>query len=270
MTKPSRLALPVLALLALSGCAMLQSVLGGTFQRPTLTYESFSAESFDLDGVTVVLHYRVDNPNDVALDLTRLAFRLEVEGKQIVEGELPKGLKLAANGASPLPVAVRVHWREVPDFVAMVVSKPDLGYRVSGSVGLGTPIGTVELPYEHSDRVTLPRLPTFGLDGVSVKDTGLTAVAFEVRLRVENPNAFPLPVGALQYGLQAGGKSLLSSGDHALDAVPAKGKAVVALPVRVSTLDAAEGVAELLRGAAVRLQGQAGYGPLQTKIDTAR
>ena len=89
-----RLAAPllfVLGLALLGGCATLRQATG-RFERPRLDYESWSA-ALDAEGVTIVLQYRLQNPNDFELDLRRLAYRVEVEGRRAGEGELPTALR---------------------------------------------------------------------------------------------------------------------------------------------------------------------------------
>jgi LEA14-like dessication related protein len=264
----NRRMLAAAAALSLCGCSLLQDVLGGGFQRPTLTFETWSADQLDLDGVTIALHYRIENPNGVGLDLQKLGYRLDVEGKQVVQGELPGGLHVRAQGATPLAIPVRLRWGELPGFLELLFTRSEVAYRVSGHVGVGSPIGTIDMPFEHRDRVALPRPPSLALEGVSVRETTLTNVAVDVKLRIENRNAFPLPVGALAYGLRVGQRNLVD-GSHPLVAVPAGGNAVVSIPIRVSVLDAAEGVQDLLRGAEIRLRGLAGFGALQVPVDTS-
>src|SRR5512136_1503965 len=79
MRSPGR---PVLALLALlAGCATLRDISAASFVRPSIACEAITADGLDEDGVTVVIHLRVDNPNPTALRLARLGYELEVEGR---------------------------------------------------------------------------------------------------------------------------------------------------------------------------------------------
>jgi LEA14-like dessication related protein len=255
------------ALLALGGCAFVRSLLGGGFERPTLTYESWSADHLDLDGVTIALHYRIDNPNDFGLDLRRLGYRLEVEGRQIVEGDLPGGVQMRAKGATPVAIPVRLRWKDVPGFVELLLTRAEVAYRVSGNAGIGWPMGTIDLPFDHRDRVALPRPPSIGIEGITVRDSSLSNLSLDLKLRVENRNTFPLPVGALTYGLRVGQRDVVAGGAHPLVAVPPGGRATVALPVRISVLGVADSVSELLRGAELRLHGLAEFGPMQVPVD---
>lgn len=266
---PRAAAAALAAVLALSGCAAVRDLAAGAFDRPTLTFESWAARDLDLDGVTILLRYRVDNPNGFGLDLAELGYALEVEGRPIASGDLPAGLQLRARAASPLDVPVRLRWREVPGLARVLVSQRDVAYRVSGRAGVRSPIGVLTLPFEHAARVALPRVPSVRLEGVALREASFSQVSLDLKLRVGNANAFPLPVGALTYGLRVGDREVVSGASHPLVAVPAGGDAVVSIPVRISTAQAAGSVRELTRGAEVRLRGVAGFGGLDVPLDAS-
>lgn len=153
-----RLALAAL-LLVLASCALVRAVTGAGFQPPSLTYESWSPQEVDLDGVTIALRYRLDNPNDFDVDVRSLAYRLDVEGHEIVDGTLPSRLLLRGHGVTWIDFPVRLHWRSVPGMVGLLLTRSEVAYRVTGRAGVGSLLGTVEVPFEHADRVALPRPP---------------------------------------------------------------------------------------------------------------
>ncbi len=251
---------PLLALLLLPGCSLFQRVAGRGFERPTFTFESWSADQLDFEGVTIALHYRFENPNRFGLDLRRLAYRLEVEGRQIGEGQLPAGVRIAARGATPIAVPVRLRWRDLPGFVELLTTRAEVNYRVSGSASVDTALGAIDLPFEHRDRVALPRVPSFRIEGITMHEASLSSVSLDLRLRIENGNAFPLPVGALTYGLRVGDREVVAGGSHPLVAVPPGGRATISIPVRISVQGMAGAVADLVSGAELRLRGLAGFG----------
>ncbi len=157
----------------LGGCTFLRAVTGVGLQRPTLTYESWSPEQLDDEGVTIALHYRLDNPNDFSLDLRRLDYRLEVEGQQAAQGELPGGVQLRADGPTPITFPIRLRWRDIPGLVQVLLTRREVSYRVTGTAGIGSELGMVALPFSHSDRLALPRLPPVGrIDGTPARPRG--------------------------------------------------------------------------------------------------
>jgi len=160
-----RLLLPLLApLVLLPGCALFQKIAGAAFERPKLTYESWSADALDLEGVTIALHYQLENPNGFGLDLRRVAYKLEVEGQRVGEGELPSGVQIAGNGTTPIAFPIRLRWRDIPAFTEVLLSRREVAYRITGEAGVGSPVGTIGLPFDHKDKVALPRLPSLSVE----------------------------------------------------------------------------------------------------------
>lgn len=239
----------------LSACAGLQDFARAAFTEPRLSFESASVDALDLEGATVGFTFQIENPNTLGVDLARAAWQIEVEGTRVAAGDLPSGLRIPANGRAPLKFPVRVRFRDVPGIVSLLGSgRGDLGYRLSGSLGVRTPIGVVDLPMSHADRVKLPAMPRFALDGLRVESVSLFAVSVDVRLRVQNPNAFPLPGGELEYALALSGTSVARAQGASVRAVPGGGSAVVEIPVKIDVASAARVAADLARGGDVQVE----------------
>jgi LEA14-like dessication related protein len=254
----------------LSACAAVQDLAKAAFQEPRLTFRSASVDALDLEGATVGFTWDVENPNAIGIDLARAAWNIEVEGTRVAAGDLPSGLKIPANGKAPLTFPVRVRFRDVPGIVSLIGSgKEDLGYRLSGSLGLRTPIGVLDLPMSHSDRVKLPALPRFALDGLRVRSVSLSAVAVDVRLRVQNPNAFTIPGGEIDYALALAGTSVARAQGASVRAVPGGGNAIVEIPVRIDVASAGRVAADLARGGDVQVEltGKAELAGLPLPLD---
>lgn len=254
----------------LSGCAGLQDLARAAFTEPRLSFKSAALDALDLDGATVAFTWEIENPNAIGVDLARAGWQIEVEGTRVAAGDLPSGLSIPANGKAPLTFPVRVRFRDVPGIVGLLGSgKRDLGYRLSGSLGVRTPIGIVDLPMSHADRVSLPSMPRFALDGLRVRSVSLSTVAVDVRVKVQNPNAFPLPNGQIDYALALAGTSVAKAAGASVAAVPGGGSAVVEIPVRVDVLSAGRAATDLARGAEVQVEltGKAELAGLPLPLD---
>lgn len=251
MRKP---ALALLAAAALAGCAGLQDLARSAFQQPRLDFRSASLEALDLEAATVAFLFDVENPNAFGVDVARIAWAIEIERTRIASGDVPGGLVVPARGKAPVTFRVRLRWRDVPGIVSLLGGGRDrIEYRLSGEIGLQTPIGLVSLPLSHEDGLRLPSLPRFAVDGISVRSASLTAVAFDVRLRLSNPNPFPLPAGRIDYSLAVNGVGVARAAGAALVSVPAGASAEVRLPVTLDVLSAGRAAAELARGAEVQV-----------------
>ena len=260
----TRAALAALLVLSLPGCSLLRSLAAGGFKEPSLDYVSWSAQSLDAEGVTLALQYRLTNPNERGFKLSRAAWALELEGKPATTGEMPLGLTVPAKGSTMVELPVRLRWRDLPDLVTLLATRRDVGFKVTGTAALSSMVGDLSIPFSRSGRVDLPRMPSFAVQGIRMRELSLTSLAFDLDLQVKNGNAFPLPVGALAYGLRLGGAPLAAGGERPLAAVPAGGTATVKIPVRLSLAAAGDAIRRLANGSAVpvEVEGSAGFGDL--------
>ncbi|WP_242360220.1 LEA type 2 family protein [Anaeromyxobacter sp. SG17] len=253
MKKPALLALLAVAALG-TGCAGLTNLARVAFKDPKLTFRSATVEALDLEGATLGVKFDLENTNGFGLDVARVGWGVEVEGTRIATGDMPGGLAIPANGVAPLTIPVRIRYQDVPGIVGLLTSRRDaIAYRLSGKVGVRTPIGVVDLPVSHSDRLALPSLPSFSLEGVSLRTASLTEMALDVKVRVKNPNAFPLPAGRLDYALSLAGSEVASARDSALARVAGGAAQTIAIPVRLNVFRAGRAATDLARGAPVRL-----------------
>lgn len=266
-----KLALAVLVTVPflLSGCAAVQNLAAAAFEKPKLTFLSVSLQSLDLEGATLGFEYRLENPNGFGLTLARLGYALDVEGARVVDGNLQQGLQIPANGAAPVTFPVHVKFKDVPGFVRLVTSRDSVAYKLSGKAGVNTPIGVVELPMSHSSTIGLPKLPSFSLESVAVRSTSFTDIALDVRMKVQNPNRFPLPPGSMKYGLALGGTEVARADAAALAKVPAATGATVVLPVKVSLLGAGRAISQAMQGGGlpVALSGTAVIAGIEIPLD---
>ncbi|HYG68055.1 MAG TPA: LEA type 2 family protein [Anaeromyxobacteraceae bacterium] len=253
-----------------AGCATVRDLAAAAFEKPKLTFQSVSVQSFDLEGATLGFEYLLENPNSMGLKLARLGYALEVEGAHVVDGKFTQGLAIPARGAAPVTFPVHVKFKDVPGFVRLVTSARDqIQYRLSGTAGVDTPIGVVELPLSHTSTLALPKLPSFALERVAVRSASLTDLALDVRVKVSNPNRFPIPPGSLDYALALAGTQVASGDAAALAKVAAGSAATVTLPVKVSLLGAGRAIYQAVQGGStvpVALSGKANVAGIEIPL----
>jgi LEA14-like dessication related protein len=266
--RPLRVAI-VASVLALAGCAELAQVAKVAVEEPRVTFRSATLDALDLEGATVAFEWSVENPNSFGLDLASIAYRLDLEGRQAVAGDLPGGLRLPARGAAPLRVPVRVRFADVPGLARLASGKDEVGYRLSGTVGVRTPLGVLDVPVAHEGRLPVPRLPELSLEGLAVRSASMSELGLDVRLRVKNPNRFPLPAATLACGIALAGAEVGSAQARPVAPVAAGGSAVVAIPVALSLLGAGRAAAQVAQGGPVdvAVTGTASFGGVPVPLD---
>jgi LEA14-like dessication related protein len=260
----------VAAAFLLASCAGLRDLARSAFKEPKLTFRSASLQALDMEGATVGFTWDLENPNGFGVDLARVGWTIDVEGTRVAAGDLPGGLQIRANGTAPVTFPVRVRFQDVPGIVSLLGSGKDVvQYRLGGAIGVRTPIGIIDLPLSHEDRLRLPSVPRFAVEGIALRSMGFSEIALDVRLRVKNPNAFALPLGRIDYALAIGGAPVARADGAALAGVPGGASAVVAIPVRLDVGSAGRAAADLARGGEVDvgLTGRAMVGGIPLPLD---
>ena len=254
--------------LLLSGCSGLQRLAELSLTPPTVTVERATVAALDVEGATVRLDLTLTNPNGVAFEVARAGWRLEVEEHEVSEGELPGGLAIPARGTVPFAATVRVKWADVTHLVERVRRQEQVAYRVSGTVGVATPVGLMDLAFKHAGTLPVPRLPTLRLTGASADFASLTELTLQLALEVENPNGFPLPGATLTFDLLVNGVAVASGKEATLAPLGAEGRASITLPLRVSLLGAGRAAGTLGGGGGeLRLRGIVRVAGLETPVD---
>jgi LEA14-like dessication related protein len=255
-------------ILLLGGCASLQRLAAAAFTPPRLHFQQATVGSVDLDGATVLLAFTVENPNDVSVQVASATWRLQAEGAEVSEGDLPGGLTLPARATIPFTVKVPLRWADLTRLAGQVQQKSELAYLIDGAIGVETPVGLVTLPYRHHGQLPVPRLPALRLVKVTASLSSLTALELGLVLEVENPNGFPLPGATLRFDLLVNDVPVASGREATLEPLGSRGAARLTVPVRISIQGAERAVAALRGGGGeVRLRGTVRAGGLETPLD---
>ena len=96
------------------------------------------------------------------------------------------------------------------------------------------------------------RPPSVSLTAVTVEKIGFSAQTFKLSFDVSNPNAFPLPVNLIDYGVKLDGHRFASGETECDILVPARGDTVFDISVELDLLRTAPALLSLVRDSARR------------------
>jgi LEA14-like dessication related protein len=271
MRRLARVLLPALLVATLPGCATLSRLLGQVLEKPKLAFDHASVKTLSLDGLTLDTVWRVDNPNGFGLDLSRLGYALSVDGHPVAKGDAPGGVHLPAKGTGMVTLPLSFRFQDLAGTLTDLMNRKTLPYRVSGRFGFDTPVGGVEIPFDHQGTVPVPRLPGVRIEGARIANLSLTGATVEVRLAVTNGNAFPLAIDRLAYAARVAG-SQVGTGQLTPGRLPASGTRVLVLPLTVHFASAGRAVYDALRSGhlAVGVKGSLDAGAVHLPLDLAR
>jgi LEA14-like dessication related protein len=242
-----RLSLAILALCAI-GCG---------FQKPTLRFKSASLAGTDLEGTTLNVVYGFNNPNPLGLDLAEVSYALEVEGHSVISGKPPNGLSLPSKAETDLVFPARVRFLDLAPALEALLTKDVVHYKVSGSVGIQTPIGVLRYPFSYENTFGVPKIPAFAFQSPRVQSLSFTGARLVFPIQLTNQNSFPLPLGGFSAAIAIAGTQVGTSNASLPATLSGGATHVVELPLDVNFLQTGMAIANAIRGgnANVKLDG---------------
>lgn len=242
-------------------------------ELPTLQVRGATLAGYDFQGATYNVAFDVTNPNPVVLALSRLSLVVEVEGTTPYSIEARPGVAVAGAARTPVIVPFHVRYADIPNVVSLLGTTERVALRASGSVGIETASGLLPMPLAFDAELPLPRLPTVAFEGISASGFSAAKKSFDVKLRIENPNPFPLPAGRLGYVLSLAGSAAASSENERIPGTRAGSSTTVAISAQVSVMSAGFGAGKAILTAAsggevpVRIHGQASLAGIPVPFD---
>ncbi|HEY4770127.1 MAG TPA: LEA type 2 family protein [Myxococcales bacterium] len=232
----------LLLLLPLLGCSMLDQV-RATTERPTLSFKEARLPHVDFQGAELDLVFLVTNPNPVGLDLTRVSYKLEVEGHPVAAGTPRNGLAIPAKGTAEVTFPAKVLWNEIAPALEAVFAMDQVRYKASGELG----VGPVTLPLQHEGTFVAPKIPKLDIGAPQVTSLSLMGARLALPLKIENANAFPLPLGGILGTVDIAGARVGRIVLPEAAPVPSQGQTTVNVPLNVSFLQTGAAVAQAIR-----------------------
>jgi len=257
-------------LLAGTGCTTLRALFGNV-TKPEFTFKRVNLQGLSFDSVTLGLVYEIDNPYEIPISLAQVSYQLAVEGNRVFSGSPNQGVKIPAGRSREVTFPAQVRYAELGNVVKTIFTKKSLGYQASGRVGVDTPVGMLSFPISKSGTFDRPDLPQVRIADIVAPRVTTSGAELRVALDVTNTNPFPMPLEALQYGLNLNG-ARVGGGTVRGANVAARKTQRIELPVTVGFAQAGRGLQQLLSGKAtnVALTGQFDFGALSGPLQVAQ
>src|SRR5881398_3314516 len=155
--RAGRTRIPTVSVLAavLGSCATLGRL---SFKEPELQLEAINITGLGLTGGTFDLVFDVYNPNDYRIRSTRLEVGVDLEGTHFGDALLERPLDLSPTNHSRVVVPVRFEWAGVGAGAKAMLTRQALGYGLTGTVFLDTPLGDRTVTLRGKGNVPLKKL----------------------------------------------------------------------------------------------------------------
>jgi LEA14-like dessication related protein len=143
----------------LSGCATMG--LAG-LEEPDVRLMGVEVEGFGLDSAKLLFDFEVDNPNNRALRLDGVAYRLRLEGEPLLDGRRRERTEIAARSESRVTLPVTVRYEDLFRALRALRDERRPSYQLLADFEFDAPVvGTLTVPVNRSGRIPLDRLTGF-------------------------------------------------------------------------------------------------------------
>ena len=249
-------------LLAASACGGgLDPVIRQVIDPPSVDLTGARLTSLSFDRADLEFQFRLDNPNDVGLDLAGVGYTLLVNGERFLTGDHDDRLRIQANGGTAFELPVSVRFEDVYRTIGSLGGRERSTYRIETEFRFDVPVlGTVRVPATKSGELPLLRAPKLSFGGLRLKSLSPQRADLELALDVENPNGFALVLRKLDYRLEVGGRSWVTGEERAEMSVAEEGRSTFVLPLSAEPAAMGLSVFQALSGGRpldVRLSGRA-------------
>ena len=114
-------------------------------------------KSLSLDSASAVIHLSVKNTNQFPVDLQKLAFGLSLADAKVGEASFAESVKLEPGGQAALQIPVSISPMSLGLGALNLLRGEGSGYKLEGSMGLGTPFGPLVLPISQGGQTKFLR-----------------------------------------------------------------------------------------------------------------
>ncbi len=153
------LALLVVSLAALSGCATVQSLLGAA-PKPTATIKGISFGDLSWDKIALNFEVEVHNPYDVPLPLVNLDYSMSAGTSRLLKGAAQTQGSIPAKGSKVLTLPAEVSLTDAMAFIKGVRPGTTIPYSTNATLLVNAPTaGQVPIPITRQGEIKVPSIP---------------------------------------------------------------------------------------------------------------
>lgn len=136
--------------LALSGCAGL----GGAWIPPEVELARVQPRSIGLGEQSFLVSLRLHNPNDRTLPVTAMSYRIQLDGRQLAEGDTKLERLIPPGGTEQVDFPVQSNLlAALPGLPQRLLGGEPLDWTVSGTVWIRAAGLTLPLPYRRTGQI---------------------------------------------------------------------------------------------------------------------
>lgn len=193
--------------LFLSGCSALRDI-GRSIQKPNLSVENVRVTGFDFQQVELTYDVKVENPNELSMQLLRYDYELQLNENSFAKGRQTRRMKIEASGTSRFEIPLSVNYQEVYNAISSLRNADEASYAFLSTLTFDLPVlGRSDMPIKKTGSIPLLKLPDIRLQDFGIESLSLSGAELNLQIAFDNPNGVGLNINGLNYNLDINGES---------------------------------------------------------------
>lgn len=214
MTKNRRwiLAILILLLLVVGLWRLLQRTATKEQLLPTLAMAGVAVRDIDSERIELNARVVIYNPLPAAVHAQKLSYMVTVNDKKIIESQYSRPFTVASKDSSVLEIPMDVltlHAEKVLKEIE-TTNADSADYGIHATVFVDVPIkGKTQFKMNVSKRLPSFRIPKIRPEEIDLNKLTIKDAQLEVKVSVDNPNAYALQMRNVSYDIKLGDKLAL-------------------------------------------------------------
>jgi LEA14-like dessication related protein len=240
----------LILLLTLSACQNILNVLQQTqIKRPEVSVTKTEITGLSFTHLEMLFDLSVKNPNSVGIKLQGLDYKVLINDNSFLNGNQVQGIEIAAQAENAIQIPVTFKFTELYQGITSLMSQDTSVYHFDGGLTFDLPVlGATRVPVSKKGIIPLPKIPHIRLEGIKLNSLNLTGAKLELKLNIDNPNAFDVLLNTLTYGLTVNGLNWVQGQTNSSLSLSGKKDQTVTIPLTLNLMQMGTSVYQLLMG----------------------
>ncbi|HMB40817.1 MAG TPA: LEA type 2 family protein [Balneolaceae bacterium] len=237
----------LLLLFFITGCAALKDL--ANIQKPSLEYSNISVQSINFNQAELLFNFEVNNPNPIGITASGYSYDFLVNSNSFLSGNQDRNVNIGSSRSSVLQVPVTLQYTELLNTFRSLLQSDEFNYALSTEFLFDIPgLGQQRLPANASGRLPIPKIPGFEFAGFNIESISPSGADMELKIGINNPNAFPILLNSASYVLNVNGREWLNTSLSDAVRVSSDGSSEIVIPVQLNAVQMGSVLFDLMRG----------------------
>ena len=182
----------------LVSCSSLKSIA----KEPEITFDNVRIASINFTSVNLVFRFKVNNQNNVSMNIEQFKYNLLIENRRFISGVSPAPISVAKKSTSYVDIPVTVQYRELFDVFTNIYRQDTADYNLATEFTIKLPaFGSKTLNFEHGGTFPVLKVPEIAFREIRVVNMSPLAATIEFVLDITNRNSFAISPDSFNFEL---------------------------------------------------------------------